>query len=635
MEETLLDRRVGAEQAGTGGAPRRWPWSAFRSLPASPRGKRRVVALRAFWRGAVSRFASPLTRRIILLNLGGLFALLIGFLYLNQFREGLIDARIQSLETQSEIIASAIASSATVDTDAITIDPEKLLKLAPGQSYGVDEETKPGLEFSINPDRVGPLLRLLVSPTRTRARIYDGDGYMLLDSRSIAARANILRNDLPPPGQEEGPHWLDGLRNFIHGRFNTQQLPLYEDIGVANGRGYPEVVSALEGKSKSLVRVNARGETVISVATPIQRFRSVRGALLLSTQGQDIDGIIASERRAIFRIFLVSAAVMFLLSAALAGTIAEPMRKLAEAADRVRRGVKQRQEIPDFTDRNDEIGHLSGALRDMTRALFSRMEATERFAADVAHELKNPLTSLRSAVETLPIAKNDISRGRLLEVIQHDVRRLDRLISDISDASRLDAELARGDMDAVDLAKLLRALVDVARQAPREDGVTVALTIEKGGRNGDRQSGDWIAFGHDSRLGQVINNLIDNARSFSEPGGQVRVTLRRVRVGRRRPAAAPGARRAQEGQPPRRGFEIWVDDDGPGIPAHAFERIFERFYTDRPTQSFGQNSGLGLSISRQIVEAHGGSISATNRLDAEENILGARFVVFLPAAASE
>jgi len=581
------------------------------------------VALRAFWRGAVSRFASPLTRRIILLNLGGLFALLIGFLYLNQFREGLIDARIQSLETQSEIIASAIASSATVDTDAITVDPEKLLKLAPGQSYGVDEETKPGLEFSINPDRVGPLLRLLVSPTRTRARIYDGDGYMLLDSRSIAARANILRNDLPPPGQEEGPQWLDGLRNLLHGRFNTQRLPLYEDIGVANGRGYPEVVSALAGKSKSIVRVNARDETVISVATPIQRFRSVRGVLLLSTQGQDIDGIIASERRAIFRIFLVSAGVMFLLSALLAGTIAEPMRKLAEAADRVRRGVKQRQEIPDFTDRKDEIGHLSGALRDMTRALFSRMEATERFAADVAHELKNPLTSLRSAVETLPIARNDISRGRLLDVIQHDVRRLDRLISDISDASRLDAELARGDMDVVDLAKLVHALVDVAREGPREDGVTVALTIERGAPDGKRRLGDWLAFGHDSRLGQVINNLIDNARSFSEPGGQVRVTLRRVRVA------------AQEGQPLRRGFEIWVDDDGPGIPAHAFERIFERFYTDRPTQSFGQNSGLGLSISRQIVEAHGGSISATNRLDAEENILGARFVVFLPAAASE
>ena len=557
----------------------------------------------------MSRLSSPLTRRIILLNLGGLFALLIGFLYLNQFREGLIDARIQSLQTQGEIMAAAIAASATVDTDSITVDPEKLLKLAPGQSYGVDEESRPGLDFSINPDRVGPLLRRLVSPTRTRARVYDRDGYMLLDTRSIAARSTILRNDLPAPGQDEGgPRWLDWLRNLVQGRFMTEKLPLYADIGVANGRGYPEVASALEGKPQSFVRVNARGETVISVAAPIQRFRAVRGALLLSTQGHDIDSIIASERRAIFRIFLVSAAVMFLLSAALAGTIAEPMRKLAEAADRVRRGVKSRQEIPDFTDRNDEIGHLSGALRDMTRALFTRMEATERFAADVAHELKNPLTSLRSAVETLPIARNDVSRGRLLEVIQHDVKRLDRLISDISDASRLDAELARGDMDAVDMARLLRALVDAYRQVERDDKVGLTLTV---GPASPHES--WLVFGHDSRLGQVINNLIDNARTFSEPGGEVRVALRHARAG--------------EEQSRREGFEICVDDDGPGIPAHAFERIFERFYTDRPNQSFGQNSGLGLSISRQIVQAHGGSVRAENRLDSQGNTLGARFTV--------
>ncbi|WP_294534176.1 sensor histidine kinase [uncultured Rhodoblastus sp.] len=620
-----MDRGVGAKPAesrererrgGLGGFFPRWPWRVFGALPATPRGKRRAVALRAFWRGAVLRFASPLTRRIILLNLGGLFALLIGFLYLNQFREGLIDARIQSLQTQSEIIAAAVAASATVDSDAITIDPEKLLKLAPGQSYGVAEESAPDLEFSINPDRVGPLLRRLVSPTRTRARIYDRDGYMLLDSRSIAARSNILRNDLPPPGQTEGPRWLDWLRNLVQGRFNTEQAPLYEDIGVANGRTYPEVAKALDGAKQSFVRVTARGETVISVASPIQRFRTVRGALLLSTQGHDIDSIIAGERRLIFRIFLVSAAIMFLLSAALAGTIAEPMRKLAEAADRVRRGVKSRQEIPDFTYRKDEIGHLSGALRDMTRALFSRMEATERFAADVAHELKNPLTSLRSAVETLPIARTDSSRGRLLEVIQHDVRRLDRLISDISDASRLDAELARGDMEAVDLARLLRALVEVANQVESEGKVKVALSIER-----DGSGSDWLVFGHDSRLSQVINNLVDNARSFSEPGGEVRVRLRRSRGG------------ALDGQAARDGFEIVVDDDGPGIPDHALERIFERFYTDRPNQSFGQNSGLGLSISRQIVEAHGGAIHAENRKDAEGETLGARFVVFLPCAS--
>ncbi len=437
------------------------------------------------------------------------------------------------------------------------------------------------------------------------------------NSRSLAARSTILRNDLPPPGQDEGaPHWLEWLSNLVQGRFNTQKLPLYKDIGVANGRGYPEVASALKGKEKSFVRVNAHGETVISVAAPIQSFRTVRGALLLSTQGHDIDSIIASERRAIFRIFLVSAAIMFLLSAALAGTIAEPMRKLAEAADRVRRGVKSRQEIPDFTDRNDEIGHLSGALRDMTRALFNRIEAIERFAADVAHELKNPLTSLRSAVETLPIAKTDVSRGRLLEVIQHDVRRLDRLISDISDASRLDAELARGDMELVDVARLLRALVEVANQVEREDKVRVTLKIE-----GGKPAQGWFAFGHDSRLGQVVNNLIDNARTFSELGGEVRVSLGRAR------------RSAQEGQPPRDGFEIVVEDDGPGVPDHALERIFERFYTDRPSQNFGQNSGLGLSISRQIVEAHGGTIRAANRADAAGKALGARFVVFLPAVS--
>ncbi len=580
---------------------------------------RRVAAARAFLRRFVSRFSSSLTRRIVLLNLGGLFALLVGFLYLNQFRQGLIDARVQSLSTQAEIISAAIASSATVDADAITIDPEKLLKLAPGQSYGLEQESESGLEFSINPDRVGPLLRRLVSPTKTRARIYDRDGYMLLDSRSLAARSNILRNELPPPGQEEGPRWLEWLRDLVHGKFNSEKLPLYQDIGVANGRGYPEVASALEGREQSFVRVNARGETVVTVAEPIQRFRTVRGALLLSTQGGDIDDAIAAERRALVRIFLVAAAVMFLLSAALAGTIAEPMRKLAEAADRVRRGVKSRQEIPDFTDRNDEIGHLSGALRDMTRALFNRMEAIERFAADVSHELKNPLTSLRSAVETLPIARTDEARGRLLEVIQHDVRRLDRLISDISDASRLDAELARGDRDPIDIAQLARALVDVANQVKREDRVKVKLTVDASPQPGV-QSASWLVFGHDSRLGQVFNNLIDNARTFSEPGGEVRVAVRHARAS------------TQQGQAPRAGFEIVVDDDGPGIPAHAFERIFERFYTDRPNQSFGQNSGLGLSISRQIVEAHGGTIRAENRVDPEGETLGARFVVFLPAA---
>jgi two-component system sensor histidine kinase ChvG len=289
------------------------------------------------------------------------------------------------------------------------------------------------------------------------------------------------------------------------------------------------------------------------------------------------------------------------------------VRRLAEAAERVRWGTKSRQEIPDFTNRSDEIGHLSGALRDMTKALYNRIDAIESFAADVAHELKNPLTSLRSAVETLPLARNDDSRQRLMSIIQHDVKRLDRLISDISDASRLDAELARADAEPVDMARLLEAVVSVSNERRQEHEPRIALTMENHPRGRDA----FLVLGHDSRLGQVFNNLIDNARSFSPPDAPVQVTLRRRKTE----------------------VEVLIEDNGPGIEPDALERIFERFYTDRPEQGFGQNSGLGLSISRQIVEAHRGKIRAENRLGppdeyGEPTRLGARFIIRLPTAES-
>jgi len=299
---------------------------------------------------------------------------------------------------------------------------------------------------------------------------------------------------------------------------------------------------------------------------------------------------------------------------------------LAEAAERVRRGIRSRQQIPDFSGRSDEIGHLSGALRDMTQALYNRIDAIESFAADVAHELKNPLTSLRSAVETLPRVKSGPSRDRLLEIMQHDVHRLDRLISDISNASRLDAELSRGDSVPVDLVEVVKAVVAMVSDSPRCNGVSLKLTVE---RRGGAKPSDFILIGHDSRLAQVVTNLIDNACSFSKPGDEVRVTMRRA-------ACQPNA----DGGTGREELWVIIDDDGPGIPPHALERIFERFYTDRPEQGFGQNSGLGLSISRQIVEAHGGRIWAENRPGAPEATgdeettrhgAGARFVVVLPA----
>jgi two-component system sensor histidine kinase ChvG len=341
---------------------------------------------------------------------------------------------------------------------------------------------------------------------------------------------------------------------------------------------------------------------------PVQRFRAVRGVVLLSTQAGDIDQRIEAERRKLVKTGLIAAGVMVLLSVLLASTIAGPVRRLSEAAELVRRRITGRVDIPDFTRRRDEIGHLSGALRDMTSALYSRIAAIESFAADVAHELKNPLTSLRSAVETLPLAKSEDSRNRLLAVIEHDVRRLDRLISDISDASRLDAEMHRQEAAPLDLARLLRTVTTVANEVKRDNDVRVTLAFEGGGAKG------FMVPGHDSRLGQVMNNLIDNARSFSPAGGTVRVTCRHL----------------------RNEVEVVVDDDGPGINPDAMEKIFERFYTDRPHQGFGQNSGLGLSISLQIVEAHGGRLWAENRVATATpgeppKVLGARFVVRLPA----
>lgn len=578
-------------------------------LRPQPRGFARVGDwLQRAWQFFITQSFSSLTRRIVVLNLTGLVALSIGIIFLSQFRNGLIDARIQSLLVQGEIIAGAIASSATVESDSsITLDPDKLQNLQPGQSYGPNEDALYGIDFPINPERVAPILRRLVSPTKTRARIYDRDGVMLVDSRNLFGRGDVLRFDLPSPTADK-PGLFE--RAFIALRMwlGRGDLPVYHELGPDDGKGYAEVADALNGQNASMVRINERGDVIVSVAVPVQRFRAVRGALMLSTQGADIDNMVEAERLAIIKVFLIAAGVMIVLSILLAGTIAEPVRRLADAAESVRRRIRSRVEIPDFTRRRDEIGHLSGTLRAMTNALYSRIEGIESFAADVAHELKNPLTSLRSAVETLPVAKTDESRGRLLAIIQHDVRRLDRLISDISDASRLDAELQRQEAAPVDLAKLLSTLVAVANEVKRDDGVKVTVKFEGGGARA------FQVPGHDSRLGQIVDNLIENARSFSPAGGTVRVTCRRL----------------------RNQIEVYVDDDGPGVRDDVREKIFERFYTDRPHQGFGQNSGLGLSISKQIVDAHGGSIWVENRAgapgpDGEPSVLGARFIVRLPA----
>jgi len=559
-------------------------------------------ALYAFFHG-IGRvvnftFFSSLTRRIVILNLVALAALVAGIMYLNTFRAGLIEARVSALRVQGEIISAAIAASATANSDSITVNPDRLLGLYSGEFGTPYALFDPSLEFPINPERVAPLLRNLVTPTRTRARIYDRDGLMILDSNNIYASGQILRTE-PAEADPAAPPFFFSAWNWFSRLLRGGDYPLYQDYPAHEGLRYPEVASALNGSPADIVRVDARGQLVVSVAVPVQRQRSVVGVLLLSTSPGEIDAIVTQERWSILRLSLVAALVTGTLSALMASTIAGPMRRLSAAAERVQRSMKARAEIPDYTDRSDEIGHLSGALRAMTNALYNRIEAIERFAADVAHELKNPLTSLRSAVETLPLAKTAKDRQRLVDIIQHDVRRLDRLISDISNASRIDAELARENTETVDMAELAAAIVSIQSDLAASRDVAVALVIDKG-----RYAP--LIKGHDTRLAQVFTNLIDNAVSFSPAGGTVTVRI---------------AADAEH-------VTATVEDEGPGLGSDS-AKVFQRFYTDRPeTESFGDHSGLGLSISRQIAEAHQGTLDAGSRTGAT----GAIFTLILPRA---
>uniref|UniRef100_UPI004057193B stimulus-sensing domain-containing protein n=1 Tax=Devosia polycyclovorans TaxID=3345148 RepID=UPI004057193B len=568
----------------------------------SGRRDRRVLLMPLFkLLDAIRRFVdftifSSLTRRIVVLNMAGLLVLVVGILYLNQWRAGLIDARVQSLRVQGEIISAAIAASATVDSDIISIDPDRLLDAQAG-NISPFSYFDPTLEFPINPERVAPLLRNLITPTRTRARIYDGQGLLILDSENIYASGEVLRQTIDTSKTSSFflTDWWNALISWAPGG----NYPTYQEYQADEGTRYPEVASALAGAPADFVRVDAQNQLVVSVAVPVQRLRAIVGAILLSTAPGDIDSVVAQERWSILRIAMIAAGVQIVLSLLMAGTIAGPMRRLSAAAERVQTAGNARAEIPDLSDRPDEIGHLSGALRRMTDALYNRIEAIERFAADVAHELKNPLTSLRSAVETLPLAKKAEDRERLTNIIQHDVRRLDRLITDISSASRLDAELARESAEQVDVEKLAEAMVAIQKDVAAERAVNVVMGPRVG-------RGSTLVNGHESRLAQVFANLVDNAVSFSPPGGTVTVAI------------------STEGE----AIRVTVTDEGPGITGDV-SRIFQRFYTDRPeAESFGNHSGLGLSISKQIIEAHKGRIRAQNRTDRS----GAIFAIVLPRA---
>jgi len=448
-------------------------------------------------------------------------------------------------------------------------------------------------------------MRRLVAPTHTPARLFDRDGKVIADSKLLAWSSDVVEvTELPPPDHKSFiTRAVDAAYDWVAALL-PQRHPYPAARNGHSAADFPEVERALRGDNGSAVRRDKTDKNlVISVAVPVQRYKEVLGAVMLSSVNGDIEDELRNVRFELLRIFGAALLVTVLLSIYLASTIARPIHRLAEAAERAE-GRGARVEIPDLTQRGDEIGDLSRSLREMTNALWLRMSAIESFAADVAHEIKNPLSSLRSAVETAVRIDDPVKQQRLLAIILDDIERLSRLITDISDASRLDAEMSRDVMEPIDLAPMLRALVDIHETTRPKGAARLELTLP------ERRRG-LVVSGAESRLSQVFLNLFSNAVSFSPPGGAIRVAAR------------------EDG----RAALVTVEDDGPGIPPDKLTTIFDRFYTERPAaEKFGTHSGLGLSISKQIIEAHRGRIWAENRHDASGEVCGARFLIRLPTA---
>jgi two-component system sensor histidine kinase ChvG len=573
-----LEPRLGPPDAGALAAEKR------EALQPTLRRERPAPTLRAERTAPLPRVrrrrrTSPLLRRILTLNVLALIIPVVGLLYLDQYRDSLITADLEALKTEGQLFAVALGETGVT---AGELGDERMM-----------------------PETARLTLRRMVEISKNRARLFALDGGLVADSmRLLSPEGQIVIVPLEPPKPQS---LFEALLNDIYDWVvellpSSHRWPLYHEITPDRADIYPEVGRALAGEVGRAVYERLNGSVVLHVAVPVQRYRQVVGALLMSSEGGAIDAAVRSVRFDILKVFGVALAITILLSLYLARTIARPIRRLAEIADRVRRGHGRQIDIPDFTRRRDEVGDLSGALRDMTAALWARMDAIERFAADVAHEIKNPLTSLRSAVETVARLEEPSKQKRLMSIILDDVERLNRLISDISDASRLDAELSRAEMGPVDIASMLRALADL-HEVTKGDGPALKVEIAS------LQS--LTVHGIEGRLVQVLRNLISNAVSFSPPGGSIRIA-----------AARDGDR-----------VRVTVADDGPGIPAGKLNAIFDRFYSERPAgEKFGTHSGLGLSISKQIVEAHHGHIGAENRMAPDGRILGAVFTVTLPAA---
>ena len=541
-----------------------------------------------------NRPKQKLLARLIVLNMLGLLILAGGILTLSESRQVLTRAYTKSLQTQASIIASAL-SQATQQNNFEFFEPS-ILKQLNGRrtnTWQVRQAQK--------------IMRDMRNVTDARLRLYANNGNLIIDSGQLDRSINVVSRDLPPLlDSATVPSWLETIKSrgqhFIFGA-----KPVLNEITAADGFRLPEVAAALKGQAASLQRQNENGHDVLTVAVPVQGYRAIVGALMISTHPGEIDAIIAEERQLVFELSALALVISVITSLLIAGTIVVPVRRLASAMRGFGGNMPQLpglDSIPDLSRRGDEIGDLSLALRDMMQKLLLRINTIDRFAADVAHELKNPLTSLHSAVQSLDQAPSKAQQKELMAIIDNDLHRLNRLISDISNATRLDAELNRGESDIFDLSKLAQE-IGQALAVGYGETQNIKLIVQT--------NEPCLVMAQKPRIAQIIDNLVGNAVSFSTEGDRIFITTR-----------------VENGK-----AMLIVTDEGPGLADGTAEKIFDRFYTDRTQapvkpkaskQFKAGNSGLGLSISRQIARAHGGDVIGSNRPDGQ----GAYFTLTLP-----
>ena len=561
--------------------------AAFGAWAMPDAGVAPVIAAEPAGREPRERWVSPLLRRILLVNALPLALLLAALLYLDQYQNGLLEAEVQTLREQARIYAGALGESAIREPDP-------------------DNPT-------LQPDAARSLLRRLTEPTpNAQARLYALDGQLVADSRVRPGTGGAIVTEPLPPAVERG-HFLamvgaayDKVLAVLPHRSEGPFVELSPSGGGAEWQ--PDVKEELRiigantnREMPPYIRRTDDNRLLVTVAEPVQRNRHTVGIILLTREAREVDNSLFTVRMSILGLFALALALTVGLSWYLSLTIARPILRLARAAHAMREGQGRAGVVsPGLLARTDEVGELAHALTESAAALWTRMDATEQFAADVAHEIKNPLSSIQSAIETLRRIEDPVQQRRLLAIIGEDVVRLDRLISDISDASRIDAELSRTVTERLDVVPILETLAEI-HDATRREGAPV-ITLDLPGT-------PLVVAAVEGRLVQVLRNLIGNASSFSPRNGHIVLRARE---------AAPFV-------------EIAVEDEGPGIPPAKLEHIFDRFYSERPAgEQFGQHSGLGLSISRQIVEGLKGRIAAENRNDGHGHVQGARFVVKLP-----